>query len=447
MARSVRDTRDTRQSAAPATRRTPTGRLLSAVPTLPRSRRPAGAARPGGRPGAAAPLSPTAAPARLPLASPAATRYGRGSRYYARNVAAAGQEGVRVGRRSARYRLRQVLWRESLLERTRRCGRGVLGSAVAVRRQGGVAHFAGLETCGSVWACPCCAAKILNGRAAEVAAAAGAWQAAGNTVMMASLTMSHDDGMRLAPLLVLVAGLWRRVQQTRRWRELRRRHRLAHLVRSLEVTHGANGWHPHLHVLLFLRGPADGMALGEVRAYLRAKWAADLVKAGYRRPHQDYGVDVRWCYSAAEAGLYVAKVQDGRAVGNELARGDLKQGKDGHRTPLEILAGFAATGDVADRSLWREYEAASKGHQRISWSAGARAELLPELPEQTDEELAAEEVGGDLLGTISARDWWRAITPVLGLPAAVLEAAERGRAELVAVLAAAGVSLDLPPPG
>ena len=31
------------------------------------------------------------------------------------------------------------------------------------------------------------------------------------------------------------------------------------LIRSLEVTHGANGWHPHTHELWFLKGSAEGL--------------------------------------------------------------------------------------------------------------------------------------------------------------------------------------------
>jgi hypothetical protein len=336
---------------------------------------------------------------------------------------------------------RQVLWRESALKRIRSCGKAPLGSAIAIRKRDGVAHFAGLETCGSVHACPVCMAKILTRRAGEVSAAADNWYRAGNSVVMLNLTMAHDDAMRLGKLLKVVAKAWRNVQGTRRWRALRDCYELEHLIKSLEHTHGDNGWHPHLHVLVFFRGELTAAALAEVGAYIKAKWSAELVKAGYRPCDPVHGVTLVPCYSAAEAGAYIAKTTDGRAVGNEMARADLKRGRGNHRTPNEILENFRLTGDKRDLMLWREYERATKGHQRISWSNGARAELLPG-PEESDEEIASEEVGGDLLGTVGRNDWYRKVVPVMGRPAAVLEAAEAGPGELRRVLAAVGVTLD-----
>lgn len=349
---------------------------------------------------------------------------------------------MRVGRRTARFAMREVLWRYSTLKRVRACGKVPLGSAVGIRLKDRVAHFAGLVTCGSVHACPCCQAKILNRRAEEASEAASRWHRAGNSVIMVNLTMAHDDGDDLAVMLKVIAGVWRRVQQARMWRVLRERHQVAHLIRSLEHTHGENGWHPHLHVLLFLRGELTAAALADLGIYLKGKWSAELVKAGFRPCDPVHGVTLVPCYSAREAGAYVAKTTDGRAVGNELARGDLKRGRGNHRTPLEILENFRRTGDKADLILWQEYERATKGHQRITWSAGARAELLTGEEEQTDEEIASEEIGGDLLGVVSCRDWFRAIVGVPGRTSAVLDAAEEGLPQLRALLAALGVALD-----
>jgi hypothetical protein len=117
---------------------------------------------------------------------------------------------------------------------------------------------------------------------------------------------------------------------------------------------------------------------------------------------------------------------------------------DGHRTPFEILDGFRWTGDLADLALWHEYERASRGHQAITWSKGLRKLLA--APARTDEELAAEEVGGDIVTLIEASAW-RAITVVPGLPGYLLDEAERGGASAVrAVLAGYGIEAGPAPP-
>ena len=48
-----------------------------------------------------------------------------------------------------------------------------------IRSNSGIAHYAGLTTCGSIWACPVCSAKIRNTRALEISAATAAWDFAG----------------------------------------------------------------------------------------------------------------------------------------------------------------------------------------------------------------------------------------------------------------------------
>jgi hypothetical protein len=101
---------------------------------------------------------------------------------------------------------------------------------------------------------------------------------------------------------------------------------------------------------------------------------------------------------------------------------------NGHRTPLEILEHFRWTGDVEDLALWHEYETATKGHQAITWSKGLHQLLAVEA--RTDEEVAAEEVGGDVVALI-ATETWREITRIPGLPAYLLDEAERGGAAAV----------------
>ena len=65
----------------------------------------------------------------------------------------------------------------------------------------GTASYGGLQTCGSVWQCPVCAAKISERRRVEVLAAITAWKAQGGTVNMLTLTCPHQRTDKLADLL------------------------------------------------------------------------------------------------------------------------------------------------------------------------------------------------------------------------------------------------------
>jgi hypothetical protein len=389
----------------------------------------AAAERPGRGPQPEAGAAP-AAPARAPA-----------SRHFAKHVSALLAPGadVRQSRRHKRYAQRAVLWRESALERVRKCGRVSLGD-VAITDNAGVAHYAGLTTCASIWACPVCSAKIRNSRAEEISGAAARWDLDGNSVYMVTFTAPHDLGMKLSALLPVIADSFRAVISGRAWLRVKKQAGIAGTIRSVEVTHGVNGWHPHLHVLVFVRGSPAAEGLAAMILHFREKWRQAIVKAGYRPPDDLHGVVVERCMSAAEAGAYIAKTQEGKAPGNELARSDLKSGRNGHRTPFEILEEFRWTGDAADLGLWRVYERATRGHQAITWSKGLRALLA--APERSDEDLAAEEVGGDIVVMIPVATW-RAVVKVPGLSAYLLDEAERGGAE--AVQSALGRYLELVP--
>jgi hypothetical protein len=329
-----------------------------------------------------------------------------------------------------RYAQRGILWRESRIERIRKCGRVPVGD-VAIKDNGGACHYSGLASCGSIWSCPVCSAKIRNTRAGEISAAAAAWDLAGNSVYMITLTMPHGFGMKLSKLLPVIADGFRSVISGRAWLKIRESAHLFGTIRSVEITHGVNGWHPHLHCLAFLEGDPGAAGLAALGLHIRSRWGRFIIKAGYRQPSPAYGVVITRCTSAAEAGAYIAKTQDGRSPGNELARADLKTGHSSHRTPFEILESFRWTGDAADLELWHEYERATKGHQAITWSKGLRRLLA--APQRTDEEIAAEEIGGEVLVLIDAAKW-RAITRIPGLPGYLLDEAERGAS--AAVLAA-----------
>ncbi len=331
------------------------------------------------------------------------------------------------------------------MQRCRSCGRtrvaGERGQ-VTVRMQGEVAHLRGLQSCGSIWACPVCAAKIREKRAGEISRAALAHMAAGGSIYMVTLTARHRVGQRLDPLLSVVMGGFKRLISGRAWIKEREALGVVGTIRSTEVTYGGNGWHPHLHVLVFCDGTPDPVALARAIERWGRVWGAWTAKHGY---DASQARGVRWepVASGAEAAEYVAKLQDGKHVGREVARGDLKAGRLGSLVPFELLDYFRFTGDLDALDVWHEYENATFGRRAMSWSRGLRARLLPDEEELTDQEAAEQEVGGvDVC--VLPREAWDAVVEH-GLEVDVLEAAEQGGIDAVtALLAPYGVTAPLP---
>jgi hypothetical protein len=72
-------------------------------------------------------------------------------------------------RRGARMNLRALAAADpDKPERQRNCGVAPVGSQVEIRIKDGSAYYSGLETCGNVWLCPVCSAKIHHRRASEL---------------------------------------------------------------------------------------------------------------------------------------------------------------------------------------------------------------------------------------------------------------------------------------
>lgn len=364
------------------------------------------------------------------------------------NPSSEAESAVRQDRRERRFAQRQALWAITSLDRVRKCGRTTNGNVgdglAAIVVNGSVAHWSGFCTCGSIWACPVCSAKIRATRADEIARAVAAHMTRdGGTAWMVTLTARHKRHHDLAPLFDAVANGWRKLMSGRAWAGdpkrgvLGERDRLGVRgnIRSMEVTYGTrNGWHPHLHVVLLLDNET-----GEELAYAIHRWdktwRAWMKKQGFE-PSKEHGVKWSKVTTPEEAGEYIAKTQEGKHIGNEIARGDFKKGKFSTLAPFELLEYFRQTGDMAVLPVWQEYEQGTHRRRAITWSRGLRAELLGDEPELSDEEVAAEEVGGETWAILPAESL-RAIRRVPGLQTRLLDAAENGGfIELVNLLTA-----------
>lgn len=313
-------------------------------------------------------------------------------------------------RRAARYQNRQFLWEVGEVERVRKCGR-VRCSAdglVGVRCSHGVSGFSGITTCASVWACPVCNAKIMAVRSLEIGAAVQLALLDGYFVGMTTLTMRHHQGQSLRQLWDALAAAWKRVVTGREWGERRDLGWLGQL-RVVEVTHGPNGWHVHVHVLVFLEG-GDGAArrYDALSIGMFNRWAAGLQAMGLDEPllaGQDWH-EVRGADDLA-LGQYLTKSVDPGTIGVELTSSQTKEATWSKTVPPWSYLNAARTlGDAGALRVWSEYELASHGRRQLTWSRGLR-QLLGIGQEQSDEDIATAEVGTeqDTVVFITGEGW------------------------------------------
>lgn len=347
---------------------------------------------------------------------------------YANNFSPSGVQ-IRSDLRKLRYSGRSLLWQESALPRVRKCGRVAVteGGNVGLRVRDGVAGFAGLSTCSSVWADPVCNAKIMARRALEIGAAVESWQAMGGTVGFVTLTMRHRKGQPLGLLWDGLSKAWQRVIGGKSWHRDKSAHGVAGWLRVVEVTYGPNGWHVHIHSLIFFQPRLGEIALGDLHQSMFGRWSNALASLELGKPLM-VGQDARLLSGGADVDLaryFTKAVHGGHRIGLEFTASQTKAVRKAHGTaPVWSLLDAVMAGDADALDRWHEWERASKGRRQLTWARGLR-NLLGLGAEATDEEIAEEELGtkDDELVLITA-DGWRQVVAEMRM-VALLELAEK----------------------
>lgn len=249
------------------------------------------------------------------------------------------------------------------------------------------AHFSGLAVCGSAWHCPVCASRIATERREELHEALDQANARGWGFALVTFTLQHNPGDRLKELVNNLTEAYRRTKRGAPWERFVKRFEIVGHVTALEVTHGANGWHPHKHAVFFTARPLSDDELAAMRDWLSDRFARTLERlGGYASPI--YGVDVRSTPAAID---YIVKW----GADHELTNGS---GKNGHGlTPFQLLAAYGQ-GDKRAGALFQEYAAAMKGANQLRWSVGLR-DVLGIGQERSDAELAEIEDAEELAET------------------------------------------------
>lgn len=196
------------------------------------------------------------------------------------------------------------------------------------------ARYSGLQSCGSVWCCPVCNAKIQTHRMGEIRQALEWARDGGYSVVFATHTVRHNRRQSLKDVRDMAATVWRKCRSHAPVKKLFKRYGSKGYTRSTEVTWSkANGWHVHYHSFYFLRG---GMTQAQVDSF-GASYAANWIKTagdnGYEAPTEEnqrfelLNLSNKNDLDAAAAYLTQAKTANLRSAAHELTNTQSKLGK------------------------------------------------------------------------------------------------------------------------
>lgn len=272
--------------------------------------------------------------------------------------------------------------------RVAHCSWTRISYAVAAKASGDRLKLDGLMTCGSVWACPLCAAVIQEQRRKElIRLIAWAYHKKCQAAMV-TLTFPHALGDSLPDLLERQAQALRLFRMGRAWKRLKDFSGYRGHVRSLELTIGENGWHPHTHELFIIDADVDESRFLQE---LREQWESACVRAGLLDLNnlrqvlgfRDIAVDVRFNCKDSD---YLAKQDDSRKWGidHEVAKASTKAGRSSGIHPHGLLL-RAGSGDRRAADLYLDFIQAMKGKRQLVWSPSLKKKCG--LDEVSDDEI------------------------------------------------------------
>lgn len=286
------------------------------------------------------------------------------------------------------------------------------------------AHYGGLQTCGSVWDDPVCAAKISERRRVdEVAPAMQAWELQGGQCLLLTLTHPHYSRDVLAELLKREQQAMRRFTGSRAMSTLNKHIGFKGSIRAWEVTHGENGFHPHFHIILFVANPLP-VQLHALEMAFYELWANACRLAKLPIPNRSF---VK-LHDGSNANAYVSKGVWG--LDREITKGHLKKAKKG-RSPMDLLRSYAYAYDKQSGALFVEYSKAFHGRRQLQWSPGLKKSFG--IGEKSDDQIASEQdETATMLGEIEWPVWQRVLKSELR--GEILELARLGSWESIARL-------------
>jgi hypothetical protein len=242
---------------------------------------------------------------------------------------------------------------------------------VRVKLQDDSSFYSGLTACGSVWACPVCSAKVQQTRRDEIAHLIAWAKANGKQAVMVTFTHPHKLSDSLESQLSSQSDALRRFRSGKAWQKFKDRVGFIGMVRTLEVTYGRNGWHPHTHELWIVDSavqPAD------VKIFVQNRWLSACQKAGLvpSGKEMDFLFHSTDFHFDADSSDYFAKQDDDSnwSIAEEMTLSSMKTGgKTVH--PFALLQ-WASEGDRRAAALFLEYMQGMHGKRQVYWSQGLK---------------------------------------------------------------------------
>lgn len=241
------------------------------------------------------------------------------------------------------------------------------------------AGLGNLQTCRSICSCPVCAHRMMLEHAQDIKKALIYAENNGLVPLLLTLTAQHHKNGKLDEFKDSFKSAWRYFSSGRQWSEFKTTYGIYHHITAREVTRQRqrtttdkvidNGWHYHMHILLFL-DPKNVLlndGIDDIHGKFTERWMKALNRNGLNGV-PEIACDLR-------AGSHVGEMYLTKLGLTENARGELDYELTGNANKgasiWEILED-AAWGDHIAEYQYLEYVEVMTGENWITFSHGLK---------------------------------------------------------------------------
>jgi len=234
---------------------------------------------------------------------------------------------------------------------------------------------------------------------------------------MFTFTVPHTFSDILRDLLLKEAESFKMLRTGSVWQNHKQKIGFIGLIRSLEITIGVNGWHPHTHELWFVDQSCDAE---ELKKIILQKWEDACLKTGLLasdkiEAFRKHSVDIKDNCTNSD---YLQKFDKSKAWGvdREIAKSSSKSSSSGCH-PFELLCecvGNLPTSKDKRSEMFLEFVESTKGKKQLYWSQGLKK--LVGIIDKTDQEICEESEDFEMhLGDLDPKRW-KIVTKEIGEP-------------------------------
>jgi hypothetical protein len=272
------------------------------------------------------------------------------------------------------------------------------------------ASYGNLMTCGSIWLCAVCAAKISEKRRVELVQLVGCHFGG---LAMITFTLQHELKDSLSDTLGKLKFACGKIFEGDFWTRFKLETGYIGCVKAREMTWSPrNGWHPHMHDLFFFEQIMSKSDVECMQRLLTDRYLYLLGKAG-GTALPGLAVDVRVAERSVDiVAEYVAKwdklpSSSYWGIESEITKSFVKRSKSAKGLTFWQLLKIAGQGDCDAVKLVREYSKAIKGMSSLAYSKGLKSLLKGEF--LTDQDLTDQVEEGGVEMAFLAREIWRQV--------------------------------------